>query len=98
MAGYLFILAIEVLLLKLFASKNITPWTSKKNLQMMAEGYADDLKPYIKSMDEFSLLDRGLTLLDTHLSEALDANHRAHNNGGKLGVGGKATATPPTAL
>ena len=49
-AGYLFILAIEVLLLKLFASKNITPWTSKKNLQTMAEGYADDLTLLLKSL------------------------------------------------
>ena len=46
----LFILAIEILLLKLFASKDITPWTSKKNLQTMAEGYADDLTLLLKSL------------------------------------------------
>ena len=28
------------------------------------KGYADDLKPYIKTLDEFSLLDRGLTLFE----------------------------------
>ena len=49
-AGYLFILAIEILLLKLFASKTIAPWTSKKNLQTMAEGYADDLTLLLKSL------------------------------------------------
>merc|ERR1711867_179304 len=41
---------LEVLLLKLFASKTITPWTSKKNLQTMAEGYADDLTLLLKSL------------------------------------------------
>ena len=28
------------------------------------KGYADDLKPYIKTLDEFSLLDQGLSLFE----------------------------------
>ena len=65
--GYLFILAFEILLLKLFASKTIIPWTSKKNLQTMAEGYADDLTlllKYLSYKEDLKQLNEILDILD----------------------------------
>ena len=47
-SGYLFILAIEILLLKLAASPDITPWHTKDKQAHLLEGYADDLTLFLK--------------------------------------------------
>ena len=47
-SGYLFILAIEILLLKLAASPDIIPWNTKGEQAHLLEGYADDLTLFLK--------------------------------------------------
>ena len=47
-AGYLFILSIEVLLLKIKNHPNIHPWKSIKGNSQICDGYADDLNIYIQ--------------------------------------------------
>ena len=47
-AGYLFILSIEVLLLKIKNHPNISPWKSIKGNSQICDGYADDLNIYIQ--------------------------------------------------
>ena len=47
-AAYLFILSVEILLRRLEKSKFISPWTSKKGLEHLLEGYADDLSIFLK--------------------------------------------------
>ena len=46
--GYLFILAIKILLLRLVASLDISPWQSKGKQAHLLEGYADGLSLYLK--------------------------------------------------
>ena len=41
-ASYLFILAIEVLMLRIFNYKDIHPWKSLKNNSHLQDGYADN--------------------------------------------------------
>ena len=47
-SGYLFILAIEILLLRLAASPDIIPWNTKGAQAHLLEGYADDLTLFLK--------------------------------------------------
>ena len=47
-AGYLFIICVELLLLKLTQSKLIKPWTSKALHSKLIDGYADDINLFIK--------------------------------------------------
>ena len=47
-AGYLFIICIELLLLKLSRSKKIHPWTTTHSLQKLADAYADDINLFLK--------------------------------------------------
>ena len=47
-SGYLFILAIEILLLKLAASPDIIPLKTKGKQSHLLEGYADDLTLFLK--------------------------------------------------
>ena len=47
-AGYLFILSIEILLLKIKNHPKIIPWRSVKGNEQICDGYADDLNIYIK--------------------------------------------------
>lgn len=49
-AGYLFILAIEILLIKLRSTTTIHPWTSRKGIKLLIEGYADDLTLLLRSL------------------------------------------------
>ena len=46
--GYLFIICIELLLLKLTHSKKIIPWTSAQNHQKLIDAYADDINMFLK--------------------------------------------------
>ena len=45
--SYLFILAIEVLMLRIFNCNNIHPWKSLKNNSHLQDGYADDLSIFL---------------------------------------------------
>ena len=47
-SGYLFILAIEILLLRLAASLDITPWQTMGSQAHWLEGYADNLTLFLK--------------------------------------------------
>ena len=47
-AGYLFILCVEILLLKLSKSTSIIPWTSKNGTTKLLDAYADDINIFIK--------------------------------------------------
>ena len=47
-AGYLFILSIEILLLKIKNHPDILPWKSIKGNPQICDGYADDLNIYIQ--------------------------------------------------
>ena len=47
-AGYLFILSIEILLLKIKNHPDILPWKSIKGNTQVCDGYADDLNIYIQ--------------------------------------------------
>ena len=47
-AGYLFILCIEILLLKVANNQHIKPWTSAMGNKQICDGYADDLNIYLK--------------------------------------------------
>ena len=48
--GYLFILAIEILLMKLRSTTTIHPWTSRQGIKLLEEGYADDLTILLRSL------------------------------------------------
>ena len=47
-AGYLFILCIEILLLKVANNQHIKSWTSAIGNKHICDGYADDLNIYLK--------------------------------------------------
>ena len=47
-AGYLFIICVELLLLKLTQSKLIKPWTSKQLYSKLIDAYADDINLFIE--------------------------------------------------
>ena len=47
-AGYLFIICIELLLLKLASSKKIIPWSSSHNHKKLIDAYADDINMFLK--------------------------------------------------
>ena len=46
-AGYLFILAIEVLMLRIATDQNLSPWKSLKGRKHILDGYADDLSIFL---------------------------------------------------
>ena len=48
-AGYMFILSLEILLLKISKSKDITPWISQKGHKHLIDGYADDLNIFLST-------------------------------------------------
>ena len=48
--GYLFIICIELLLLKLSHSKKITPWTTSQNHKKLIDAYADDINMFLNSV------------------------------------------------
>ena len=50
-ADYLFIFAIEVLMLRINNCKNIYPWKSRKNNIHLQEGYADDLSIFLRRLE-----------------------------------------------
>ena len=55
-AGYLFILAIEILMLRIATDKNLSPWKSLEGRKHILDGYADDLSIFLSLQNiEFQL-------------------------------------------
>ena len=48
-AGYLFILCLEMLLRKLKSSKDLEPWTSSNATQHLIDAYAEDVNIFINT-------------------------------------------------
>ena len=63
-AGYLFILCVEILLLKLSNSTNITPWTSKSGTTKLLDAYADDINIFIKYTNPTTQINAVLNIMD----------------------------------
>ena len=62
-AGYLFIICVELLLLKLTQSKLIKPWTSKQLYSKLIDAYADDINLFIKYIHPEAQLSEILKIL-----------------------------------
>ena len=62
-ARYLFIISIEILLLKINSSKEITPWKSKTGISNLIDAYADDINLYINNTNPTSQLTEILTIM-----------------------------------
>ena len=46
-AGYLFILCVEILLLKICSLEKITPWTSNLGTKKLIDAYTDEINIFI---------------------------------------------------
>ena len=63
-AGYLFIISIEILLLRINSSNKITPCKSKSGISNLIDAYADDINLYINNTNPTSQLTEILTIMN----------------------------------
>ena len=62
-AGYLFIICIELLLLKMRNSKTLKPWETKSGAKKLIDAYADDINIFLKFLNPSQQLSKVLEIL-----------------------------------